>query len=67
MFCTLKEDGAVGSFTILAPAVDNYILKVYAGREDLLEDDGSALNHVVSYLLICEKVSPVFLVLTFRV
>ncbi|KAK3857576.1 hypothetical protein Pcinc_036177 [Petrolisthes cinctipes] len=55
VFCTMKEEGAVGSFTVLAPSVDTYILKVYAGKEELLEDDGSALNHVASFLLVCEK------------
>ncbi|KAG7174817.1 Hillarin-like 2 [Homarus americanus] len=55
VFCTLKEGGAIGSFTILPPVNADYILKIYAGNEELLDDEGSALDHVVSFLLICEK------------
>ncbi|XP_071520428.1 uncharacterized protein [Panulirus ornatus] len=55
VFCTLKEGGAVGSFTIMAPEKTNYILKIYAGHEEHLEEEGSSLDHVVSFLLACEK------------
>lgn len=46
----------MGSFSILPPETGSFILKIYAGKEDLLEDDGCSLDHVVSFLLICEKV-----------
>ncbi|KAK7000508.1 hypothetical protein SK128_005285, partial [Halocaridina rubra] len=55
VFCTLKENGAVGSFLVQPPSETQFILKIYAGLEDLLADEGAALPHVITYVLICEK------------
>ncbi|XP_068216125.1 uncharacterized protein [Palaemon carinicauda] len=55
VFCTMKDNGAKGSFVIQPPEPSHYILKIYAGIEELLEDEGSALPHVVTFLLHCEK------------
>ena len=61
MFCTLKEGGGQGSFTVIPPESANYVLKIYAGPEQLLDDNEGALDHVVSFLLKCEKVRLVLL------
>ncbi|XP_063880201.1 kyphoscoliosis peptidase-like isoform X2 [Scylla paramamosain] len=55
VFCTLKEGGGQGSFTVIPPECANYVLKIYAGPEQLLDDNEGALDHVVSFLLMCEK------------
>lgn len=41
---------------VLPPESATYILKIYAGPEQMLEDTESTLDHVVSFLLVCEKV-----------
>ncbi|XP_069975224.1 uncharacterized protein [Penaeus vannamei] len=55
VFCSLKEDNAVGSFIVVPPEPSEYVLKVYAGPEELLDDENAALDHVVTFLLVCEK------------
>ncbi|XP_042874319.1 kyphoscoliosis peptidase-like isoform X1 [Penaeus japonicus] len=55
VFCTLKEDNAMGSFIVVPPEPAEYILKVYAGPEELLDDENAALDHAVTFLLVCEK------------
>ncbi|XP_047502409.1 uncharacterized protein LOC125047906 [Penaeus chinensis] len=55
VFCSLKEDNAVGSFIVVPPEPSEYVLKVYAGPEELLDDENAALDHAVTFLLVCEK------------
>ncbi|XP_064097723.1 uncharacterized protein LOC135209071 [Macrobrachium nipponense] len=55
VFCTMKDNDATVSFMIQPPEADSYILKIYAGVEEFLEDEGAALPHVVTFLLHCEK------------
>nr|XP_053640032.1 uncharacterized protein LOC128694073 [Cherax quadricarinatus] len=55
VFCTMKDNRNIGSFSVVPPTNADFILKVYAGVEDILDDDGATLNHVASFFLICEK------------
>lgn len=46
----------MGSFMVLPPESATYVLKIYAGPEQMLEDSEGTLDHVVSFSLVCEKV-----------
>ena len=56
VFCTLKDEGALGCFTVVPPAEGEYHLKIYAHPESEVVDDDAKLDHVASFILIAEKV-----------
>ena len=56
----------MGSFTVIPPQNITYILKIYAGPEQLLEDNEGTLDHIVSFSLVCEKVRHITFNMVFK-
>lgn len=55
VFCTLKEDRTVGSFTIIPPSEGRYCFKIFASPEKEMLQGSTSLHLVAIFLLNCTR------------